>query len=101
LVDFGKVLELNPENAEAFVGKGRVYRRKKEYELAEANLLKAVHQFPDYPYSFNSLAWLWSSCPNPRFRNGPKAVEYATKANELTAWVDPYCLDTLAAAYAE
>ena len=35
------------------------------------------------------------------FRNGSKAVEQATKANELTNWNKAHYVGTLAAAYAE
>ena len=35
------------------------------------------------------------------FRNGKKAVEYATKACELSKWKRPNSFDPLAAAYAE
>ncbi|HVK10136.1 MAG TPA: hypothetical protein VM597_15315, partial [Gemmataceae bacterium] len=33
-------------------------------------------------------------------RDGKRAVEHATRACELSNWVRPDCLDTLAAAYA-
>ena len=40
----------------------------------------------------------WS---DPRFRDGKRAVQTATKACELTYWKDAMILDTLAAAHAE
>jgi tetratricopeptide (TPR) repeat protein len=42
-----------------------------------------------------------ATCSEDNFRNGQKAVEYATKACELTQWEDADYLDTLAAADAE
>jgi tetratricopeptide (TPR) repeat protein len=51
--------------------------------------------------AYNSLAWLWATCPKEEVRDGKKAVEYAKKACELTDWNELYYLDTLAAAYAE
>ncbi|MBY0457125.1 MAG: hypothetical protein K2V38_07300, partial [Gemmataceae bacterium] len=46
-------------------------------------------------------AWIWSTCPDPDVRNGPRARECATRACELTEWGEPGFLDTLAAACAE
>jgi serine/threonine-protein kinase len=96
-----KALELDPGFARAYVDKGRVHRRKKEYRFAENCFLDAIKHDPESVDAYNNLAWLWATCPESGFRNGPKAVEFATRANELTSWEEPYCLDTLAAAYAE
>src|SRR5262249_1067929 len=46
-------------------------------------------------------AWLLLNCPDIRFRDGKKCIDYATKACELNAWKRSGDLDTLAAAYAE
>jgi nucleotide-binding universal stress UspA family protein len=51
--------------------------------------------------AYNSYAWLLATCPDDGVRNGPKAVELATKACELKNWQDPSCLETLGAACAE
>src|SRR5262249_21879307 len=48
----------------------------------------------------NSLAWLLAAGPD-RVRDGKQAVEHAARACELTAWKDPGCIATLAAAHAE
>lgn len=49
----------------------------------------------------NGLASLRATCPDEKHRNGQQAVEYATKACELTAWKNGGWIDSLAAAYAE
>jgi tetratricopeptide (TPR) repeat protein len=41
-----------------------------------------------------------ATCPDEKYRNGPKAVEYAKKGLELNK-SKGFALDTLAAAYAE
>ena len=51
--------------------------------------------------ALNSLAWLRATCPEARVRNGKEAVEFATKACELSQWKNGSNIDTLAAAYAE
>ena len=48
----------------------------------------------------NNLAWLLATCPQPRLRNGSKAIEVARRAVQ-GADEPATVLDTLAAAYAE
>jgi hypothetical protein len=54
---------------------------------------------PDFSTE-QTLGWLLATCPDDKGRDDKLAVEYATKACERTGWKDPWCLDTLAAAYA-
>jgi tetratricopeptide (TPR) repeat protein len=49
----------------------------------------------------NALAWLLTTSRDLNLRDGEAAIEFATKACELSNWKSPACLDTLAAAYAE
>ena len=56
---------------------------------------------PPYPSALNTLAWIRATCPNPAFRNGQSAINYAKRACSLTGWRNAGYIDTLAAAYAE
>jgi serine/threonine protein kinase len=49
----------------------------------------------------NGHAWWQATYPVAELRNGPEAIENATKACELTGWQNPAYIDTLAAAHAE
>ena len=49
----------------------------------------------------NGRGWRQATYPAAELRNGPEAIENATKACELTNWQIPTYVDTLAAAYAE
>jgi tetratricopeptide (TPR) repeat protein len=49
----------------------------------------------------NARAWRQATYPVAELRNGPEAIEHATKACKLTNWQTPGYVDTLAAAYAE
>ena len=49
----------------------------------------------------NELAWLLATSSVAEFRNGAKAVEFATNACEQTNWKNADHVNTLAAAYAE
>jgi len=47
-----------------------------------------------------NMAWVLATCPNPRFRDGPRAVELAERASKAGS-NNPVVGATLAAAYAE
>ena len=67
---------------------------------AAAEMEILLSENPDAALYFNDLAWSLATNPDPAFRDGPRAVELATKANELSEWKDSAYLDTIAAAYA-
>jgi tetratricopeptide (TPR) repeat protein len=62
---------------------------------------EAAKSRPGNPWTLNNLASALAISPEAEFRDGKLAVEFATRACELTAWKDPAYLDTLAAAHAE
>jgi cytochrome c-type biogenesis protein CcmH/NrfG len=47
------------------------------------------------------LARLYSGCPEPHFRSGPKAIEIATKVWLASEWNDWRAVSVLASGYAE
>jgi tetratricopeptide (TPR) repeat protein len=101
VADYSAGLRLDPKDAWAYVSRGIAWRTKGEYDKALADFNEAQRLDPGGASPYNMLAWLWATCPDEHYRNGPKSVEYATKACELTGWKDAVLLDTLAAAYAE
>jgi tetratricopeptide (TPR) repeat protein len=100
IADFGEALRQRP-TALAYLDRGNAWRAKKDYEKAVADYNAAFHLAPNDADTFNEAAWLRATAADERFRNGKKAVELATKANELAGWKNPQYLDTLAAAAAE
>ena len=77
------------------------YSRKKEWAKAAEDYDKAVEINPDSAVGQNGLAWLLSTAPDDKVRDGKRALEAAKKACELTDHKNGGYLDTLAAAYAE
>jgi tetratricopeptide (TPR) repeat protein len=86
------------------------YQNKREYGRAIADyteairldrLSKVVYRYAETVTTYNNLAWLLAVCPHAEYRDGHRAVEHATHACNLSGWGNPYCLGTLAAAYAE
>jgi tetratricopeptide (TPR) repeat protein len=80
--------------AAALVQKGRVAEAISHYQ----EVLKID---PSHAKAHNNLAWLLSTSADSGLRNGARAVELATRANELTGGSNPLILRTLAAAHAE
>jgi len=94
-------LRLDPKYAFAYYKRGDLYLDKGDYDKAIVDYDHAIRLEPEFAPTYNSYAWLLATCPQATFRNGAKAVEYATKACELSEWKEPSLVDTLAAAYAE
>jgi Flp pilus assembly protein TadD len=101
IADFTMAVQLDPTNAYAFNHRGNIYDREGQYEKALNDYIQAIQANPTYIGALNNLAWLLSTCPSADFRNGKKAVEFATKACDLSQWKNPQFVDTFAAACAE
>jgi tetratricopeptide (TPR) repeat protein len=97
---FREAIRINPELARAHFNLGNALRHKGNLADAAAAYREAVRLDPKDFDSYSVLAWLQATGPD-RVRDGKKAVEYATRACELTGWMDPTSIATLAAAYAE
>jgi tetratricopeptide (TPR) repeat protein len=101
IADFDEAIRRKPDYGEAYVNRARALNAIGQNEKAVADYEAAVAIGADDPATCNALAWALAANPEPRLRNGAKAVSLARKACELTKWADPIFLDTLAAAYAE
>jgi tetratricopeptide (TPR) repeat protein len=101
IADYTKAIELDPGKANAYLNRGIARKVKGDLEGAIADYTKAIEIDPINAGAYNSLAWLLATSARDSVRDGKKAVEYATKAAELSNWQIPNYLGTLAAAYAE
>jgi tetratricopeptide (TPR) repeat protein len=97
---YREVIRLDPKHAHAHYQLGMALRAKNDLESAVAEYREAIRLDPKFALPHNDLAWVLATDPEG-LRDGKQAVEHATKACELTHWTSPYCLDTLAVAYAE
>jgi tetratricopeptide (TPR) repeat protein len=98
--DFDAIIRLDPRNGRAFSLRGLTYLRQYQYAQASADFEQSIALNPDDAQAYNSAAWLMATCPDSKIRNGPKAIEFATKGCEFSSWRLPSLIDTLAAAYA-
>ncbi len=94
-------LRVAPTHALANFDLGRMYESRQEWGAAEEHYEAALAAQPKLPGAMNNLAWLLATCPEPRRRDGARAVELALAALELTPAPEAGLMDTLAAAYAE
>jgi len=85
--------------ADHYYNQGLTWDIKGNFEQAVFYYTKALEINPRHAQACNNLAWLMATCPDGRYRNGPKAVVFAETAVALNR--KPDFLDTLAAAYAE
>ncbi len=99
--DLDVFLAAYPHDASAYSYRGWCRSETGNYRGALEDYERSISMDPASPWGYNNFAWLLAVCPEAKFRNGAKAVKYATKACELSQWKDASCIDTLAAAYAE
>ena len=99
--DLNAALKLDSQRPDAYLLRGILYKISHQYDRSLADYEKAIALEPNEAQFYSTEAYLLSVCPMPKYRDAKKAVEYATKACELTGWNDPQSLEALAAAYAE
>ena len=99
--DLNSAIKIGVYQPDAYVLRGILHKVNHQYDRSLADYEKAISLDTSDPRSYGTEAYLLSVCPMPKYRDAKKAVEYATKACELTEWKDPESLETLAVAYAE
>ena len=100
IADYTARLKLEPKNAQVYNLRAAVHYGADDFAAAIADHIMACEIDPEDPTSFNHVAWIWATCPVPQFRDSAKALEFATRACEMTKYEKAFCLDTLAAACA-
>ncbi len=101
IAHYQTALQINPDYAEAHSNLGKALLLKGRVDEAIAHYQKALQLKPDNVETLNNLSLVLATGPQASLRDGPKAVELAQRANQLTGNRNPSVLGTLAAAYAE
>ena len=99
LKDYAMALELDTTSALFYTNRGLTYQRWGKYNQALDDYNRALELDDSYPDALQAKAWLLSTCPLAALRNGPQAVELASRAVSIERNLNS--LDTLAAALAE
>ena len=101
IADYTEAIRLDPKDSDAYCGRGWIWREMNQYATALSDFNNALRIDARDACAIDGRAWIAATCPDASLRDGKKAVELAIEACELTRWKEAYCLETLAAAYAE
>jgi tetratricopeptide (TPR) repeat protein len=101
IADYSEAVRLDPADSDAYCGRGWAWREKQEFARSLADFSQALRINPRDVCALDGRAWIFATCPKETYRDGKKAVEVAIEACELSRWKEGYCLETLAAGYAE
>ena len=96
-----RAVEIKPADAAAHYLLGNALYRTGGGAEAIRQFEMTIQLNPDHIQARNDLAWILACHPDPSFRDGPKAVVLALRADELSGGQNPVIIGTLAAAYAE
>lgn len=96
---FTLTLETVPHDYEALSNRAVAWYHTKTYDRAIDDATRALEINPYYSVGANQLAWMLATCPDPRYRDGTRAVALAEKV--VQRFPEANFMDTLAAAYAE
>jgi Flp pilus assembly protein TadD len=99
--EYRKTLALRPTDAEAHTSLGNALAQEGFVSEAMEHYETALQLAPDTVLARNNLAWILCASPDAAIRNGPRAIELARQAVELSGGDNPLFVRTLAAAYAE
>jgi tetratricopeptide (TPR) repeat protein len=98
---FQKALALDPHVALTHNNLGAAYLQLGQIREAVDQFLQSLEINPSDTRILYNLAWIFSTCPQAELRQGAKAIELATRANQLSGGKVPLMLAALGAAYAE
>jgi Flp pilus assembly protein TadD len=99
--EFEELLALRPDEFGAHAGLAGVFAAQGRVDEEVDQLNQALRIDPDSAEALNNLAWALATSPRAEIRDGPRAVQLAQHACELTHFEKTIFIGTLAAAYAE
>jgi tetratricopeptide (TPR) repeat protein len=101
IVDYTTVLRLDSRRVQTYCDRGDAWAAMNRYDKALSDFNDAIQIDEKCASAHGSRASIWATCPNGKYRDGPKAVASATRACELTGYHDVQPIEALAAAHAE
>jgi tetratricopeptide (TPR) repeat protein len=94
-------VRIHPHDPYNHFNLGIIFCQDRQFEQGVVHFNDAIQRDPDFLPALISLSLIRSASPVDALRNGPQAVELATRACELSRYENPMALHALAAAYAE
>ena len=98
---YRRALAVSPQCAMATFNLANTLDKAGRFPEATAAYNDGLKYASDAPEFLNNLAWRLATCPSDKCRSGPRAVDLATRACEITQYEEPFFIGTLAAAQAE
>jgi len=77
-----------PEDTEALRRRAEAWAQLGRFDQALADWATLIQLAPEQPEGYLGQAWIWASCPDDRFRDGPSALRAAQRAVELAGGWD-------------
>ena len=99
--EFDSLLVDNPDDYQNHLGLADVLARQGRADESYFQLNETLRLYPDCVEALNNLAWALATDPRAEVRDGPRAVQLAQRACELTHFEKTIFIGTLAAAQAE
>ncbi len=96
-----EAIDLAPANPDAHAGMGSALYHAGRSQEAMVEIRRSLQSGNNSPYHYVLAAWIAATSVDPLARSGSEAVQWASRAVEITRGRDPVALDVLAAAYAE
>jgi tetratricopeptide (TPR) repeat protein len=101
IADFTQAIQLNPKFMPAYIARANVWKQIRRFDRAIQEFSDLIRLDSQDPVPHLTLARMLATSHEDQYRNGKWALEEATRACELSHWIDPDAYDTLAAACAE
>jgi tetratricopeptide (TPR) repeat protein len=98
--DLDHALQLSPENPNYLTQRGNLFAQGGNFPRAIVEFDHALGIEPNWTEAHRSLAWLYATCPNQRYRDPERALAAAERAAALASPDDYLVFDALAAAQA-
>jgi predicted Zn-dependent protease len=101
IAEFSELLGNDPQYYFALYNRSEAYIRTRQFDKALKDLELALEKEGKVPELHMNLARCLATAPDPKLRDGKRAVEEGKKAVGMIKYRNGRFLDTLAAAYAE
>jgi tetratricopeptide (TPR) repeat protein len=100
IADLNRSIQLDPQAAEGLAQRGNIMAERGDFDHALADFKQAVAIAPNLADAQRSLAWVYATCPDEKYRDSQKGLAAAQLAVRLSKPDDYFALEALAAAQA-
>src|SRR5262249_36127440 len=94
-------IRFDGKSSDALCNRGLSHFAKKSHEQASRDIKEGLQLDPKAVWANACMAWFLATCPEAKFRDGKKALEFAKKSIESDRLKYDILYEKLAAAHAE